>query len=109
MRNSYLLMKQVEGELEPDGPHVCPLEGARHVHVHLEEPLHGAAHLARLLDLQLRQQVDEPLERALVAVDPKEVDLKRNNEWIENAKPLCRVFLQTPNLSQIIWHLNFPA
>ena len=77
---SYLLMEQVKGKLEPDGPHVCPLQGARHVHVHLEEPLHGAAHLARLLDLQLGQQVDEPLERALVAVDPKEVDLKRNNE-----------------------------
>ena len=72
----YLFVKEVEGELEAHCLHVGPLEGARHVHVHLEEPLHGAAHLARLLDLQLGQQVDKPLERALVAVDPEEVDLK---------------------------------
>ena len=55
-------MKQVKGKLEPNCPHVGPLQRARHVHVHVEEPLHGASHLAGLLDLQLGQQVDEPFE-----------------------------------------------
>ena len=50
---SYLLMEQVKGELKPHSPHVRPLQRARHVHVHVEEPLHGASHLAGLFDLQL--------------------------------------------------------
>ena len=33
------------------------------------------SHLFSLLDLQLREEVDEPLEGPLVAVDPEEVDL----------------------------------
>ena len=28
-----------------------------------------------LFDLQLRQEIDEPLERALITIDPEEVDL----------------------------------
>ena len=43
-------------------------------HVHLEEVSHGAG-LLRLLDLELREELDEPLEALLVAVDPEEVDL----------------------------------
>ena len=43
-------------------------------HVHLEEVPHGAGLLC-LLDLELREELDEPLEALLVAVDPEEVDL----------------------------------
>ena len=43
-------------------------------HVHLEEVSHGAG-LLRLLDLELGEELDEPLEALLVAVDPEEVDL----------------------------------
>ena len=57
-------MEEVECELESDGLHVRLLEGGGDVHVHVEEALHRAAQL-RLLDLQLRQQVHEPLERPL--------------------------------------------
>lgn len=42
--------------------------------MHVEEPVHGPA-LLRLFDLQLRQEVDKPLEGPLVPVDPEEVDL----------------------------------
>ena len=42
--------------------------------MHVEEAVHDAS-LLGLLDLQLRQQVDEPLERALIAVDPEKVHL----------------------------------
>ena len=51
------------------------------------------SHLLGLLDLQLREEVDEPLEGPLVAVDPEEVNLfgdkqmdqryeKLKNNWI---------------------------
>ena len=60
----YLFVEEVEGELQPDCLHVGLLERGGDVHVHVQEPLHRAAHL-RLLDLQLRQQVHEPLERSL--------------------------------------------
>ena len=60
----HLFVEEVECELESDGLHVRLLEGGGDVHVHVEEALHRAAQL-RLLDLQLRQQVHEPLERPL--------------------------------------------
>lgn len=51
-------------------------------------PLHGPAQF-RLLDLQLGQQVDEPLEGALIAVDPKEVHLAQVHHRLGNlAGPL---------------------
>ena len=40
--------------------------------MHVQEPLHGAA-LLSLLDLQLGEETDEPLERSLLSVDPEEV------------------------------------
>ena len=43
--------------------------------MHLEEVAHGAG-LLGLLDLQRGEEVDEPLEALLVAVDPEEVDLQ---------------------------------
>ena len=46
-------MEQIKSELQPDGPHVILLQCSGHVHVHVEEPLHGAALLPRLLYLQL--------------------------------------------------------
>ena len=67
-------MQQLQGELEPHGLHVGLLQGGGDVHVHVQEPLHGPA-LLRLLDLQLRQQGDEPLEAPLLSVDPEEVNL----------------------------------
>ena len=70
----YLFVKEVEGELEAHCLHVGPLEGRGDVHVHVQEPRHRATVLL-LLDLQLGQQVHEPLEALLVAVDPEEVDL----------------------------------
>jgi hypothetical protein len=42
--------------------------------------------LFSLLDLELRQEVDEPLEGSLVAVDPEEVDLKIG--WINLLRTL---------------------
>ena len=71
---SYLLVKEVEGKLQSDRLHVALLQGARDVHVHLEEALHCRAELS-LLHLELGEQIDEPLERALVPVDPEEVHL----------------------------------
>ena len=70
---AYFFVQKIQGKLEPDGLHVRLLQGRGDVHVHVEEPLHGAS-LLGLLDLQLGQEVDEPLERTLVAVDPEEVD-----------------------------------
>ena len=67
-------MEEVEGELQPDGLHVGLLERGGDVHVHVQEPLHGAA-LLRLLDLQLGEETDEPLEGSLLSVDPEEVHL----------------------------------
>ena len=43
--------------------------------MHFEEVAHDAALLA-LLYLQLREELHEPLEALLVAVDPEEVDLE---------------------------------
>jgi len=45
-----------------------------HRYFQLNSPLHGSAQL-RLLDLQLGQQIDEPLEGSLIPVYPKEVHL----------------------------------
>ena len=67
-------MKYVQRHLQRHRLHVVPLEGGGDVHVHVQEPLHMAA-LLLLLDLQLGQQVDEPLEAGVVPVDPEEVDL----------------------------------
>ena len=67
-------MEKVECQLESDSLHVRLLEGAGDVHVHVEEPVHGPS-LLGLLDLQLGEEVDEPLEGPLVPVDPEEVDL----------------------------------
>ena len=65
-----LLVQQVQRQLQPHGLHVGALEGRRDVHVHVQEPVQP---LLGLLDLQLGEKVHEPLERALVAVDPEEV------------------------------------
>ena len=40
----------------------------------VHQPAHGSAVLG-LLDLQLREKLDEPFETFLVPVDPEEVDL----------------------------------
>ena len=61
--DTNLLVQQVQGQLEAHGLHVGPLEGRGDVHVHVQEPLHVAA-LLLLLDLQLGQEVDEPLSVA---------------------------------------------
>jgi len=45
-----------------------------HRYFQLNSPLHGSAQL-RLLDLQLGQQIDEPLKGSLIPVYPKEVHL----------------------------------
>ncbi len=78
-------MEQIQSQLQPHRLHVCLLQRGRDVHVHVEEPLHGAS-LLSLLDLQLGQQVDEPLEGALVAVDPEEVDLRKVQEPCDSSK-----------------------
>ena len=67
-------MQKLQSQLQPHRLHVCLLEGGGDVHVHVQEPLHGAA-LLRLLDLQLGQEGNEPLEAALLPVDPEEVHL----------------------------------
>lgn len=72
-------MQQVEGQLESHGLHVCLLQRRGDVHVHVKEPLQHTA-LLRLLDLQLGQQVHEPLKRTLVTVDPEEVNLGEREE-----------------------------
>ena len=42
--------------------------------MHVEEVSHGAGLLC-LLDLELREELAEPLEALLVAVDPEEINL----------------------------------
>ena len=70
-----LLVQELERKLKPNCLHVGLLQGGGDVHVHVEEPAHGAP-LLRLLYLQLRQKLHEPLEVLLVAVDPVEINLK---------------------------------
>ena len=100
---SHLFVEQVEGQLESNRLHVGPLQRRRDVHVHVEEPGRGVdglwiygvqkkiygyiwryfpvcppAHCSAmlgLLDLELREKLDEPFETFLVPVDPEEVDL----------------------------------
>ena len=67
-------MEEIKGQLKSNRLHVCLLQGAGDVHVHVKESVHGPS-LLSLLNLQLRQQVDKPLEGPLVSVDPEEVDL----------------------------------
>ena len=69
-----LVVKNVKGKLKGHRLHVCGLQGAGHIHVHLQEPAHTAPILL-LLYLQLGQQVHKPLEALLVPVDPEEVHL----------------------------------
>ena len=66
-------MQKLQSQLQPHRLHVCLLEGGGDVHVHVQEPLHGAS-LLGLLDLKLGEEADEPLEGSLLSVDPEEVD-----------------------------------
>lgn len=72
-------MKKVESQLEAYCFHVRPLQGGSDVHMHVEEVAHHSI-LLRLLNLQLRQELDKPLEGFLVSIDPKEVHLKMNDD-----------------------------
>lgn len=74
VNKSYLLMQEVQRQLQSHRLHVGLLQRTGDVHVHVQEALHGATQLG-LFDFQLRQQIDKPLERALVAIDPEEVHL----------------------------------
>lgn len=67
-------MQQIQRQLQTDRLHVRLLQRTRYVHMHVQESLHRTAQL-RLLDLQLRQQIHKPLERALIAIDPEEIHL----------------------------------
>ena len=71
-----LVVKQIEGQLKADSFEVGPLQSAGDVHVHVQETFHNSTFLC-LFDLQLRQQIDEPLETALFPVDPEKVHLCR--------------------------------
>ncbi len=84
--HANLLVQQIHGQLQSDGPHVVPLQGLGHVKVELQELVEApstasssavgvVAPLPALLLLHLVQQADEPLEGLLVAVDPEEVHL----------------------------------
>lgn len=60
--------------------------------MHVQEAIHGPSHFC-LLDLQLREEVDEPLEAPLVAVDPEEVHLaKVEHGRTEILSPLVLAF-----------------
>ena len=37
-RDTNLLVQQIQGQLEANGLHVCPLQGGGDVHVHVQEP-----------------------------------------------------------------------
>lgn len=65
-------MQELERKLKPNCLHVGLLQGGGDVHVHVQEPLHGASLLC-LLDLKLGEETDEPLEGSLLSVDPEEV------------------------------------
>ena len=69
LSTDYLLMQELQRQLQPHRLHVGFLQGGGDVHVHVEEALHSSA-LLRLLDLQLGQQGDEPFEGALLPVQP---------------------------------------
>lgn len=71
-QTTHLLVQQIESQLQSHRLHVGLLQSARYVHVHVEKAFHCTAQFG-LLDFQLRQQIDEPLERALVPIDPEEV------------------------------------
>lgn len=68
-------MQQIQRQLQTNRFHIRFLQGTRNIHVHLQEPFHRPAEFG-LFNLQLRQQINEPLERALIAIDPEEVHLK---------------------------------
>jgi hypothetical protein len=60
--------------LESDRLHVCLFKDARDVHVQIKESIHDTPQFG-LFQLQLREQMNEPFETALLAVDPKEIHL----------------------------------
>ena len=85
------LVEDVQSQLQRHGFHVSALQGGgdvpatvqynrertrivQYVHMHLQESAHRSPILF-LLDLQLREKVDKPLEALLVAIDPEEVNL----------------------------------
>ena len=39
----HLFVKQIKGQLKANGLHVGLLQRGRYVHVHVQEPFHGAA------------------------------------------------------------------
>ena len=86
---AYFVVKQVEGQLEADSFNICALQSAGDVHVHVQETFHDATVLG-LLNLQLREQIDQPLETALFPVDPEEIHLL-TNETNDLTVPECCV------------------
>lgn len=68
-------MEKVQSQLEADGLHVRLLERRGDVHVHVQEVAHHSV-LLGLLNFQLGQELDEPLKRFLIPVNPEKVHLK---------------------------------
>lgn len=73
-RIQYLVVEQIERQLQTNRLQVGSLQSAGDVHVHVQEAVQNTAFFG-LLDLQLSQQVDEPLETPLLTVDPKKIHL----------------------------------
>ena len=60
--------------MEGDSLEVATLQSAGHVHMSVQEAVQDSAFFG-LFDLQLSQQVNEPLETPLLTVDPEKVHL----------------------------------
>ena len=60
--------------MEGDSLEVATLQSAGHVHMSVQEAVQDSAFFG-LFDLQLSQQVNEPLETPLLTVDPKKIHL----------------------------------
>ena len=90
--NSNLGVEEIKGHLQSDGFHIRFIQCARDVHVQVEESIHDATQFG-LFHLQLREQIDEPFETALVAVNPEKVNLQKKQKKQINFSFLMQVFV----------------
>ena len=84
----FLLVQELQRQLEPDRLKMPAMQSGRDVHVHVEKSLHRPTQLG-LFNLQLGQQMDEPLEGALIAVDPEKVDFAQVEDRLREFRAPC--------------------
>ena len=72
VNNTNLVVKEVKGHLQSDGLHIGFIECARDVHVQVEKLISS---ILDQFNFQFGQQLREPLETLLVAINPDEIHL----------------------------------